>query len=242
MFCGLSFQAFVFSYLPGKPCFCSGYVRFQLLACFRRQEHRRVFSGQARTGGGGGGGGGCFPWSGRFMCVLALLPVWYYGVELIPLSLLLLLVSAYSMARGQEDTSTSQAGRRRGPIRVTPSASSIISSLSMEELRSYCQIPNNIDFELPNGPTEPTVDEEDSVVYFTREQLAVGLCFPISSLVKQFLHLFRAPPALIHPNVIRINTGCSVPNLLYQLDISLVEVYFIYTLKLGHGGRLSMSA
>ena len=190
----------------------------------------------------GGGGGGCFPWSGRFMCVLALLPVWYYGVELIPLSLLLLLVSAYSMARGQEDTSTSQAGRRRGPIRVTPSASSIISSLSMEELRSYCQIPNNIDFELPNGPTEPTVDEEDSVVYFTREQLAVGLCFPISSLVKQFLHLFRAPPALIHPNVIRINTGCSVPNLLYQLDISLVEVYFIYTLKLGHGGRLSMSA
>ena len=31
-------------------------------------------------------------------------------------------------------------------------------------------------------------------------------------------------------------------NLLYQLDISLVEVCFIYTLKLGHGGRLSMLA
>ena len=28
----------------------------------------------------------------------------------------------------------------------------------------------------------------------------------------------------------------------YQLDISLVEVCFIYTLKLRHGGRLSMSA
>ena len=90
-------------------------------------------------------------------------------MELIPLSLLLLLVSAYSMERCQEETSTSQDGRRRGPSRVMPSASSIISSLSMEELRSYCQIPNNIDFEFSNGPAEPTVDEEDSVVYFTRE-------------------------------------------------------------------------
>ena len=36
--------------------------------------------------------------------------------------------------------------------------------------------------------------------------------------------------------------GCSVLNFLYQLDISLVEVCFIYTLKLGIGGRLSMSA
>ena len=122
-----------------------------------------------------------------------------------------------------------------------PYVSSIISSLSMEELRSYCQIPNNIDFELPNGPTEPTIDEEDSVVYFTREQLATRLRFPISSLVKQFLHFSGAPPALIHPNVIRILIGCSVLNLLYQLDISLVEICFIYTLKLGLGGWLSMS-
>ena len=140
------------------------------------------------------------------------------------------------MARGQEDTSTSKAGRRRGPSRDTPSASSIISSLSMEELRSYCQIPNNIDFELLDGPTKSTINEEDSVVYFTREQLTVRLCFPISSLVKQFLHFFRVPPALIHLNVIRILIGYSVLNLLYQLDISLVEVCFIYTLKLGHGG------
>ena len=35
--------------------------------------------------------------------------------------------------------------------------------------------------------------------------------------------------------------GCSVLNFLYQLDISLVEICFIYTLKLGTGGWLSMS-
>ena len=122
-----------------------------------------MFSRHARTGERG------FPGSGRFMYVLALLPVWYYGMELIPLSLLLLLLSACSMARGQEETSTSKARRRKGPSRDTPSARSLISSLSMEELRSYCQIPRNIDFEFPDGPVESTVNEEDSVMYFTWE-------------------------------------------------------------------------
>ena len=158
---------------------------------------------------------GVFPGSGRFMYFLTYLPVWYYGMKLIPLSLLLLLLSACSMARGQEETSTNQTGHRRGPSRDTPSTSSLISSLSMEELRSYCQIPSNIDFELPDGPTKSTVNEEDSVVYFTREQLVAGLRFPISSMVKQFLHFSRVPLALIHLNVIRILTGCSVLNLFY---------------------------
>ena len=144
---------------------------------------------------------------GGGMCVLILLPVWYYGMELIPLSSVLLLLSACSMGRGQEETSTSQAGHRRGPGWDTPFASSIMSSLSMEELKSYCQIPDNIYFELLDGPTESTISEGNSAVYFTREQLATGLRFPISSLVKQFLRFSRAPPELIHPNVIWILTG-----------------------------------
>ena len=36
--------------------------------------------------------------------------------------------------------------------------------------------------------------------------------------------------------------GYSVLNLLYWMDISLVEICFIYMLKRGIGGRLSMSA
>ena len=36
--------------------------------------------------------------------------------------------------------------------------------------------------------------------------------------------------------------GCSVLNFLYQLDISLVDICFVYTMKLGIGGWLSMSA
>ena len=73
------------------------------------------------------------------------------------------------MARGQEETSTSQAGHKRGPSRDTPFASNLISSLSMEELRSYYRIPYNIDFELLDGLVEPTINEEDSAMYFTRD-------------------------------------------------------------------------
>ena len=36
--------------------------------------------------------------------------------------------------------------------------------------------------------------------------------------------------------------GCSMLNFLYQLDILLVEICFIYTLKLGTRDWLSMSA
>ena len=157
------------------------------------------------------------------MCVLTL-PVWYNGLGLIFLSYSLWLLFACRMARGQEETSTSQARRRKGPSRGAPSVSSIISSLSMEELSSYCQIPSDIYFELSDGPAEPTLGQENNTVYFTREQLAVGLCFPVSSLVKQFLHFTRAPPSRIHPNVIWILIGYCVLNSLYQLDLSLVEV------------------
>ena len=149
---------------------------------------------------------------------------------------------AYRLARGQEETFTSQAGRKRGPTRGTPSTSSIISSLSMEELRAYCEIPDDIDIMLSDGPTQNTVGEEHSAVFFTREQLKTGLRFLMPSLVKQFLHFTRAPPTLVYPNVIRILTWCCVLNLLYQLDLSLVEVCFAYTLRVAQGGRMSMSS
>ena len=148
----------------------------------------------------------------------------------------------HESARGQKETSTSQAGHKLGPTRGTPSTSSIISSLSMEELRAYFKILDDIDIVLSEGPVENTAGKEYNAVYFTREQLAVELCFLMPSLVKQFLHFTRAPPALIHPNVIRILAQCCVLNLLYQLDLSLVEVCFVYTLRVAQGGRLSMSA
>ena len=146
------------------------------------------------------------------------------------------------MARGYEETSTSQAGRKRGPTQGTPSTSSIISSLSMEELRAYYEIPDNINVMLSNGPARNTVVGDDNAVFFTKEQLVAGLRFLVPALLKQFLHFTRVPPTLVHSNVIRILTGCCVLNLFYQLDLSLVEVCFAYTLRVAQGGQMSMLA
>ena len=143
------------------------------------------------------------------------------------------------MARGREETSTS--GCPRGRLRVTPSASSIILSLMMEESRAYCEVPDNIDLRLMERADESTVGGEYNGVFFTREHLTVGLRFPMPTIVKQFFHFTRAPPALIHPKVIRILIGSCVLNRLYQLDLSLVELFMIYFLSVGPGGRMSMS-
>ena len=58
-----------------------------------------------------------------------------------------------------------------------PSASSIISSLTMEELMRYCEVPDSINFRLVDRPDESTLSEEHNSVFFTREHLATGLRF-----------------------------------------------------------------
>ena len=111
----------------------------------------------------------------------------------------------------------------------------------MEELRSYCKILENIDLKLMDKPDESTLGGEHNALFFTRKQLMAGLRFPVPALVKQFLNFTRASLALVHPNVIRILIECSVLNFLYQLDLSLVEICFTYSLILRREGKLSFS-
>ena len=107
--------------------------------------------------------------------------------------------------------------------------------MSIEELRSFSQVTADIRLEVADGTATPTIRGADNTVYFTWEHFATGLRFPISSLVKQFLHFTKAPLTLTHSNVFQILMGYSMLKLLYQLDISLVNICFIYTLKLGVG-------
>ena len=86
------------------------------------------------------------------------------------------------MERGQEETSTS--GRPGGRLRATPSASNSVSSLAMEELMAYCEVPDNIDLRLMERTDESTLGGEHNGVFFTREHLTAGLLFPMSALVK----------------------------------------------------------
>ena len=139
---------------------------------------------------------------------------------------------ACRMARGHEETFTSQAGCKRRTSRETPIVSSLVAAIFVEELRSFSQVLADIRLEVADGLATPTIEGADIIVYFTSEQFTAGLRFPIMSLVKQFLHFTRAPPALVYLNVFWILMCCSVLNLPYQLDISLV---FTYTLKLGVG-------
>ena len=143
------------------------------------------------------------------------------------------------MARGQEETSTS--GRPGERLQATPSTRSIISSLTMEELMAYYEVPDKIDLQLMDRTDESTLGGEHNGVFFTREHLAARLRFPVPTLVKQFLHFTWTPPALIHPNIIRILIKCCMLNNLYQLNLSLVELCIIYFFKIGQGGRMSMS-
>ena len=143
------------------------------------------------------------------------------------------------MVRGREETSTS--GRPGGRPRAKPSASNVIASLTMEELKVYCEVPDNIDLRLMERADDSTQSGEHNGVFFTREHLAAGLRFPVPAIVKQFLHFTRAPLALIHPNVIHILISSCVLNHLYQLDLTLVELFIIYFLNVGSGCWLSMS-
>ena len=143
------------------------------------------------------------------------------------------------MVRGLEETSTS--GRPGGRPRAKPSASNIIAFMMMEELKVHCEVPDSIDLRLMEGTDESTLNGEHNGLFFTHEHLAAGLRFPLPAIVKQFLHFTRAPPAFIHLNVIRILVGCCMLNHLYQLDLTLVELFIIYLLNIGSGGRMSMS-
>ena len=117
------------------------------------------------------------------------------------------------MVRVREETSTS--GRPEGRPRAKPSASNVIASLTMEELKVYCEVPDNIDLWLKERAGDSTLGGEHNGVFFTREHLVAGLRFPVPAIVKQFLHFTRVPPTLIHPNVIRILIGSYVMNHLY---------------------------
>ena len=144
-----------------------------------------------------------------------------------------LLLICLQNGEGWEETSTS--GRPGGRPRANPSASNIIAFMTMQELKVYCEVPDNIDLRLMERADEFTLSGEHNGVFFTREHLAVVLRFPVPTIVKQFLHFTRASPALIHPNVIRILIGCCVLNHLYQLDLTLVELFIIYLLNIGLG-------
>ena len=48
-------------------------------------------------------------------------------------------------------------------------------------------------------------------------------------------------PTFIHLNAVRVLMGCSILDMLFQLDLSLLEVMFVYTIKMSWIKNFSFS-
>ena len=69
----------------------------------------------------------------------------------------------------------------------------------------------------------------------------MGLHLRLPSLLKQFLYFTQIPPTFLHSNIIWILMWCNVLDMLFRLDISLLEVLFIYTVKMSLKERFNLS-
>ena len=87
---------------------------------------------------------------------------------------------------------------------------------------------------------EPHVHKESAhnAIYFTKEQFNAGLRFPLPSIFKEFFHYTQIPLAYIHPNTLQVLMGYNILNMLFNLNLSLLEVLFVYTIKKGKKGHL----
>ncbi|RVW78306.1 hypothetical protein CK203_055772 [Vitis vinifera] len=117
-----------------------------------------------------------------------------------------------------------------------------VDKLSVKEFRERFSIPNGVVVELMDGEAMSTEKTEDHAIVFSKEQINAGLQFPLPSLFKEFFHFTQIPPACIHPNIVRVLMGCNILNMLFNLDLSLLEVFFAYSLKKGKNDIFSMAA
>ena len=105
--------------------------------------------------------------------------------------------------------------------------------LSIKEFRDRFCIPNGVIVEFLNEGEDVVSTEkaEGRAITFSKEQFNAGLRFPLPALFKEFLHFSQIPPAFIHPNIVQVLMGCSIINMLFNLDLTLLEFLFVYSLK-----------
>ncbi|RVW51969.1 hypothetical protein CK203_067983 [Vitis vinifera] len=118
-------------------------------------------------------------------------------------------------------------------------------SVDKLNVREFCErfcIPNGVSVQLVDGEVVSTEKSEDNAIFFTKEQFNARLRFPLPLLFKEFLHFTQIPPAYIHPNMVMVLMGCSILSMLFNLDLSLLEVLFIYSIKKGKNDIFSFVA
>eukprot|EP00261_Vitis_vinifera_P033624 XP_019074867.1 PREDICTED: uncharacterized protein LOC104879194 [Vitis vinifera] len=128
-------------------------------------------------------------------------------------------------------------------VRVSEASEKAIDKLNAKEFRERFLIPHDVLIDLVNEEAAmPTEKGGKNAILFTKEQFNAGLRFPLPALFKEFLHFSQIPPIFIHPNLVRVLMGCSIINMLYSLDLTLLEVFFVYSLKKAKNDIFSVSA
>ncbi|XP_034710607.1 uncharacterized protein LOC117933354 [Vitis riparia] len=129
----------------------------------------------------------------------------------------------WKMSATKEVTSARPSGDAR--------AEKSVEKLDVKEFRDRFCVPNGVSVELFDGEGVLPEKPENNAILFTKEQFNAGLRFPVPSLLKEFLHFTQIPPVYVHPNMIRVLMGCSILSMLFNLDLSLLEVLFVYSIK-----------
>lgn len=138
-------------------------------------------------------------------------------------------------------TDKGQQGGRKGASTGLTYPEHPTKLLNEWEFRDHFHISNGVFMHLVDGGLVSTDKQSQIVICFSKELFNVGLYFIISSLFRQFLHFMKIPPAFLYPNAVRVLIGCSILDMLFRLDLFLLEIFFIYTVKMNEKGILSLS-
>ena len=153
----------------------------------------------------------------------------------------------FKMLAKRGTTSSNAAGQSgksgwTAPSSVLPYLEKPTKLLNEREFRDHFCFTNRISIQLVEGDPMHMEKTGHNAMYSTKEQFNAELRFPHLSLFKQFLHYTQIPPTFIDPNIVRVLMGCSILNMLFHLDLSLLEVLFICTIKKGKKDIFNMLA
>ncbi|RVW28615.1 hypothetical protein CK203_100882 [Vitis vinifera] len=135
----------------------------------------------------------------------------------------------FSMSTQGGVDSTSEVGKGKKGVRPREGVGQTneeksIKLLTAWEFRDRFRIPFGITIRsMESGPVS-IKEESFNAIIFTKEQFNAKLHFPLPSLFKQFIHFTKIPSAFLHSNVVRILMGFSLLNMLYHLNLSLLEI------------------
>lgn len=90
-----------------------------------------------------------------------------------------------------------------------------VAVLSEQKFRARFHIMDTILIQLTDGEALFSANLPNYMMYFTKERFATGLCLPIPSFFKQYLHFTQILPTFLHPNIVRLLIGCSMLDMLF---------------------------